>query len=106
MLWPGLNAPIVQGREVLRQVQLPPDEDRQKRLIELRSKLGLKKKFKVHPLERGWSGAKLHGRRLGPPDPIGEGNIINLSFTVVYFLTNEWVLLVIWLITSQTCEGI
>lgn len=74
MLWPGLNAPIVQGREVLRQQSLPPDEDRERRLIEIRNKLAIRKRPKIHPLERGWSGNRLPGRSLGPPDPVGDGN--------------------------------
>lgn len=28
--------------------------------------------FKMNPLERGWSGARLAGRSVGAPDPIGE----------------------------------
>lgn len=30
------------------------------------------KRFKMSPLERGWSGQKMQGRKLGPPDPIGD----------------------------------
>lgn len=73
MLWPGLNAPIVQGREVLRQQSLPPDENREKRLIEIRNRLASRKRPKLHPLERGWAGTTLPGRSLGPPDPVGDG---------------------------------
>lgn len=72
MLWPGLNAPIVQGKEVLRQQELPPDESRQKRILELRDKFAGRRSNKVHPLERGWSGNKLPGRSLGAPDPVGD----------------------------------
>lgn len=94
MLWPGLNAPIIQGREVLRQQLLPPDEDREKRLLEIRNKLGVRKRLKIHPLERGWSGTKLHGRSLGPPDPIGdetfEGfNSICLQLRTVCHMTGQ-----------------
>lgn len=28
---------------------------------------------KLSPLERGWSGSKMPGRSIGPPDAIGEG---------------------------------
>lgn len=73
MLWPGLNAPVIQGREVVRQQELPPDENREKRLFELRDKMASRRFNKIHPLERGWSGTKLPGRSLGPPDPVGEG---------------------------------
>ncbi|GFS74603.1 28S ribosomal protein S5, mitochondrial [Nephila pilipes] len=73
MIWPGLNAPIVQGREIIRQQELPRDEAREKRILELRDKSVGRKSFKLSPLERGWTGNKLPGRSLGPPDPIGEG---------------------------------
>ena len=35
------------------------------------------RRFKLSPIERGWSGTKLPGRSLGPPDPVGEGTIKN-----------------------------
>lgn len=28
---------------------------------------------KLSPLERGWTGAKMPGRYIGAPDPVGEG---------------------------------
>lgn len=94
MLWPGLNAPIIQGREVLRQQALPPDETREKRLIELRDKLATRKIFKLNPLDRGWCGSKLPGRRLGPPDPIGEETFegfdsICIMFRPVFNMTSD-----------------
>ena len=36
------------------------------------------KQIKLSPLERGWTGAKMPGRRIGPPDPVGEGNFENV----------------------------
>jgi len=29
--------------------------------------------LKLSNIERGWTGAKMPGRKLGPPDPVGEG---------------------------------
>lgn len=72
-MWPGLSAPIIRGKELVQQQQLPADPDREKRLIELRNQMGHYKFAKLSPLERGWSGAKMPGRSIGPPDPIGEG---------------------------------
>lgn len=73
ILWPGLSAPIIRGRELVQQQQLPPDPEREQRLIQLRDKMGTHKFAKLSPIERGWSGAKLPGRSIGPPDPVGEG---------------------------------
>ena len=73
MVWPGLNAPIVRGQQVTRRQLLEPDLEREKKLIQLRDRMNQPRRHAVHPLERGWSGTKLGGRKLGPPDPIGEG---------------------------------
>ncbi|XP_055935107.1 28S ribosomal protein S5, mitochondrial-like [Argiope bruennichi] len=85
MLWPGLNAPVIQGREVLRQIELPPDEERQKRILELRDKSIARRSFKLHPLEKGWTGNKLPGRSLGPPDPVGEETFEGFDSRVLEF---------------------
>jgi len=73
MLWPGLNAPVMKGKNLLQQVKLPEDPERQAKLLKVRDNLGGFKMLKLNPLERGWSGNKLPGRSLGPPDPVGEG---------------------------------
>ncbi|KAB0803393.1 hypothetical protein PPYR_00363 [Photinus pyralis] len=72
ILWPGLTAPIIRGRELVEQQQLPEDPDREKKLIEIRNKMGNLRPPKLSPLDRGWSGNKMPGRSIGPPDPIGE----------------------------------
>uniref|UniRef100_A0A8D8TFP6 Small ribosomal subunit protein uS5m n=1 Tax=Cacopsylla melanoneura TaxID=428564 RepID=A0A8D8TFP6_9HEMI len=72
IVWPGLSAPVIRGREIVRQTQLPPDPERQAKLIALRDRQSQGKKRTVAPLERGWSGGKAGGRSLGPPDPVGE----------------------------------
>lgn len=72
ILWPGLSTPIIRGKELIEQQQLPEDPEREKKLIELRDKMGKFTRTKLSPIERGWSGAKLPGRSVGPPDPVGE----------------------------------
>lgn len=72
MVWPGLNAPVIRGRELISQQKLPEDPDREANLIKLRDEMGTFKYMKLSPIERGWSGAKMPGRSIGPPDPIGE----------------------------------
>lgn len=80
MVWPGLTAPIIRGRELVEQQKLPPDEEREKRLIQLRDQMGTHRRIKLSPIERGWSGAKMPGRSIGPPDPIGEGAELTIKF--------------------------
>lgn len=72
MMWPGLTAPIIRGRELVQQQKLPEDPDREANLIKIRDAMGTVKFQKLSPIERGWSGAKMPGRSIGPPDPIGE----------------------------------
>lgn len=72
IVWPGLNAPILQGKELVERRQLPPDKEREAKLIKLRDAMGQFKPLLLSPLERGWSGTKMHGRSIGAPDPIGE----------------------------------
>lgn len=74
MLWPGLNSPIIQGKELIQQQKLPDDPDREAKLLKLRDEMGAFRLLRLSPLERGWSGPKLPGRSVGPPDPVGEGN--------------------------------
>lgn len=73
MVWPGLTAPVIRGKELVEQQRLPDDPEREKKLIEIRSKMGGHRRMKLSPIERGWTGAKLPGRSIGPPDPVGEG---------------------------------
>ncbi|KAF2353865.1 Ribosomal protein S5 N-terminal [Trinorchestia longiramus] len=92
MVWPGLNAPIVKGREVVQQQMLGPDPDRQRKLQEIRDRMGSKRFARMDPLERGWSGTKLGGKKYGPPDPVGndvfEGfESVCLEFKVVSHMT-------------------
>ncbi|XP_060518520.1 small ribosomal subunit protein uS5m [Cylas formicarius] len=72
ILWPGLNTPILRGKELVEQQQLPENPEREKMLAELRDKMGSFRRTKLSPIERGWSGVKMPGRSLGPPDPVGD----------------------------------
>ncbi|KAK4884382.1 hypothetical protein RN001_000653 [Aquatica leii] len=87
ILWPGLTAPIIRGKELVEQQQLPPDPDREKKLIEIRNQMGNIRPPKLSPLERGWSGAKMPGRSIGPPDPIGEDNFHGFDTKVLELKT-------------------
>jgi len=87
MLWPGLNAPVMKGKNLLQQVKLPEDPERQAKLLKVRDNLGGFKMLKLNPLERGWSGNKLPGRSLGPPDPVGEDSFEGFDTKVLEFKT-------------------
>ncbi|XP_071454014.1 small ribosomal subunit protein uS5m [Hetaerina americana] len=71
IVWPGLNAPILRGRELVQQQKLPEDTEREQKLFQMRNEMGVFRSLKLSPIERGWSGTKMPGRSIGPPDPIG-----------------------------------
>lgn len=73
IIWPGLTVPVLRGRELVQQQKLPEDQEREKKLIKLRDSMGNFRPLKLSPIERGWSGVKMPGRSIGPPDPVGEG---------------------------------
>ncbi|KRY50644.1 Protein sel-1 -like protein 1 [Trichinella britovi] len=70
-LWPGLNSALTIGRQMLEPKYLPPDPEREQKLLKLREVTRVSR-LKLHPLERGWSGTSLKGRKLGPPPCIAE----------------------------------
>ena len=72
MVWPGLTTPVIRGRELISQQQLPEDPEREAKIIKLRNEMGQFNRLKLLPIDRGWSGNKLPGRSVGPPDSIGE----------------------------------
>jgi len=67
MVWPGLNAPVVEGQTVMKIARLPDKEKEES----AQQKVSIKRR-KLNPLERGWSGVKMGGRSIGPPDPVGD----------------------------------
>ncbi len=63
----------MRGKELIQRHQLPADEKYEENLIKLRQPLGKLRKARVSPIDRGWTGGHAEGRKVGPPDPIGEG---------------------------------
>lgn len=71
-VFPGLNAPVMHGEYTNRQRRLMAEEQENLDTAKAVS-IGKPKRFKVHPLNRGWSGGQPGGRKLGPPDPVDGG---------------------------------
>lgn len=81
--FPGLNTPVFRGRELLQQQKLPVDPEREEKLAKLRQNHQTgPRRMKLSPLERGWTSVQMGGRKIGPPDPIGEGYCSLLLLTV------------------------
>jgi len=72
IVWPGLNAPIIRGKELVKREKLPKDEERMNEILKLRDNMGRFRPLRLDPLERGWSGNRMPGRSIGEPDAIGE----------------------------------
>lgn len=70
MVWPGLNAPVTQGKQAILQKKMPQNKDYLNDLLRIRNEMDTYRKREHHPLDRGWSGTRLVGRWIGPPDPI------------------------------------
>lgn len=83
--WPGLSAPIIRGRELVEMKQLPPDPEREAKLLKLRDSMTKGKFAKLSSLDRGWSGNKMPGRSLGPPDSIGDYTFEGFDSKVIEF---------------------
>lgn len=83
MLWPGLSAPVIRGRELLKQQRLPDDLERQEKLTKIRDSMSSFRRLKLSPIERGWSGTRMPGRSIGPPDPVGEDEFVGFDTKVL-----------------------
>ncbi|XP_072172657.1 small ribosomal subunit protein uS5m-like [Diadema setosum] len=81
--WPGLNAPVIQGKEVLTIQRKQPDPEREERLRLIREQWDKKRKRRVPPEERGWTSKSWGGRSLGPPDPIPGENFEGFDSRVI-----------------------
>lgn len=72
MVWPGLNAPVIKGKETLTQKKLPPNKDYLTNLLRVRNEMDTFTKVRQHSLERGWAGTTMPGKWFGAPDPVHD----------------------------------
>ncbi|XP_034941076.1 28S ribosomal protein S5, mitochondrial [Chelonus insularis] len=72
IVWPGLNAPVLKGRELVQQQRLPDNPEQIQKIYKLRDTSTRRRRIRIHPLLRGWTSAKPGGRKIGPPDPVGD----------------------------------
>ncbi|KAH7645245.1 28s ribosomal protein s5 [Dermatophagoides farinae] len=69
-MFKDLNRGQIMGSEIVQIKELKADPAYKENLIKIRDQMEKRKRAYVHPLERGWSGTKLLGKWIGPPDPI------------------------------------
>ncbi|XP_033159482.1 28S ribosomal protein S5, mitochondrial [Drosophila mauritiana] len=82
-IWPGLNSPIIRGNELISQQKLNENLDRENGILKLRDSMGSFKLMKLNPIDRGWSGSKMPGRSIGPPDPVGDEEFVSFDTRVL-----------------------
>ncbi|XP_039501004.1 28S ribosomal protein S5, mitochondrial [Drosophila santomea] len=82
-IWPGLNSPLIRGNELINQEKLSENLDRENGILKLRDSMGNFKMMKLNPIDRGWSGSKMPGRSIGPPDPVGDEEFISFDTRVL-----------------------
>jgi len=83
MVWPGLNAPVFKGETLVKQEKLESNPEFRNKLREQWENSLSSKRFKVSPLERGYSGNKIMGRRMGPPEPVADENFEGFDTIVI-----------------------
>ncbi|XP_049306068.1 28S ribosomal protein S5, mitochondrial [Bactrocera dorsalis] len=82
-VWPGLNAPIVRGKTLIQQERLSEVNNMDRNINKIRDLMGTYRIAKVNSIDRGWSGAKMPGRSIGPPDAINEEMFENFDTRVL-----------------------
>ncbi|KAK2705181.1 small ribosomal subunit protein uS5m-like isoform X2 [Artemia franciscana] len=87
MVWPGLNSPILAGRELNTQKKLSPDPKYQENLQRIRDTMGRASAGRLRPVDRGWSGRKLPGRSIGQPDSLNPSDFAGFDTRVLEFKT-------------------
>ncbi|XP_064622370.1 small ribosomal subunit protein uS5m-like [Lineus longissimus] len=85
MVWPGLNAPVMKGREMVKQKQLPTNPDFESDLVKFREKMQTRRKFSVPTLQRGYAGSRWPGMSIGAPDPVGDYTFEGFDTRVLEF---------------------
>ncbi len=67
--------PVIKSRQLTEINVLGVDENRQKRLVDLRNQMNKFRRLSIPALERGWTGTSLGGKSIGKPLEISESKI-------------------------------
>ncbi|XP_076637664.1 mitochondrial ribosomal protein S5 [Colletes latitarsis] len=69
LMFPGLNS-LIRLDTLIPQKPIPLNPSGEAEVLTTENEYSTRKRQKISSLDRGWSGSKLGGRKLGPPDPI------------------------------------
>ncbi|XP_074656446.1 small ribosomal subunit protein uS5m-like [Tubulanus polymorphus] len=87
MVWPGLNAPVLKGREIVQQKELPANPERMQQLIKIRESMHKPRVLSLPGLIRGYAGTRWPGMSIGPPDPIMDHKFEGFDTRVLEYKT-------------------
>ena len=99
--WPGLNAELFSrdrgtGPTEANKIKvIGIDEDREKKLTEIRNKMDKFRRVTVFPHERGFTSSSLNGKFIGPPVSYNDGNFlpnrkaIGFLYSIISFVLNR-----------------
>lgn len=73
MIFPGLNTTVIHGDITVQQRPFTENEKLSYFNEQETKNMIQPKRNKIHPLQHGWSGGLLGGRKIGPPDPVNDG---------------------------------
>lgn len=85
--WPGLNAPVTQGRDIVPITERPPDQTREARLLEVRNRLDRFRRLSIPASDRGFTGGSPAGKSLGQPEPINDGLFQSVEHVEIIFVS-------------------
>ncbi len=75
--WPGLNTDVLDRGEKITQVRainvVGIDEDREKKLVEIRNRMDKFKSITIPPHDRGFTGSSMKGKSVGQPVSYDDG---------------------------------
>lgn len=92
--WPGLNADVMErGAEGQKSYGLKPikiigvDEDREKKLVEIRNRMDKFKSITVFPIERGFTSSSMKGKSIGEPVSYDDVDFKEFDTRIIDFRT-------------------
>ena len=83
MVWPGLNAPVLKGKNIMQVAALPKSENRDEEIQKVRARQNKFRVLKIPALQRGWAGKRFPGMSIGPPDPVDDYTFENFDTRVL-----------------------
>lgn len=89
LLLPGLNSRFTGQNQSCDIQEIGEDPEYKPKLEQFRKEMDVYKKFRQHPLDRGWSGRMAHGKAAGQPSDVNETSFDGFESTVLMLRNME-----------------